>query len=149
MNGSDLQPFATLDDITTLFRPLQPAEIVKATKLLKVVSDSLRVAAAQVGKDLDCMIQKSPVLATVATSVTVDVVGRALNTSTDSEPMTQVTQSAGGYSASGTYLVPGGGVYIKKSELARLGLRRQQIGVIDIYGTTQGNPGCALPADQD
>lgn len=149
MNGSDLQPFATLDDITTLFRPLQPSEILKATKLLKVVSDSLRVAAAQVGKDLDCVIQKSPALATVATSVTVDVVGRALNTATDGEPMTQITQSAGGYSASGTYLVPGGGVFIKKSELARLGLRRQQIGVIDFYGTTQGNPGCALPADQD
>lgn len=149
MNGSDLQPFATLDDVTTLFRPLQPSEIVKSTKLLKVVSDSLRVAAAQVGKDLDCMIQASPALATVATSVTVDVVGRALNTSTDGEPMTQVTQSAGGYSASGTYLVPGGGVFIKKSELARLGLRRQQIGVIDFYGPYTGNPGCALPADQD
>ena len=81
--------------------------------------------------------------------MTVDVVGRALNTSTDGEPMTQLTQSAGGYSASGTYLVPGGGVYIKKSELARLGLRRQQIGVIDFYGPYQGNPGCTLPADQD
>lgn len=149
MASSDLQPFATLDDITTLFRPLNPDEINKATALLTVVSDSLRVAAAQVGKDLDCMIQKSHALATVATSVTVDVVGRALMTSTDSEPMTQLTQSAGGYSASGTYLVPGGGVYIKKSELARLGLRRQRIGVIDFYGPATGNPGCALPADQD
>ena len=149
MTSSGLQPFATLDDITTLFRPLQPGEIDKATALLTVVSDSLRVAAAQVGKDLDCMIQKSHALATVATSVTVDVVGRALMTSTDSEPMTQLTQSAGGYSASGTYLVPGGGVYIKKSELARLGLRRQRIGVIDFYGPATGNPGCALPADQD
>lgn len=149
MTSSGLKPFATLDDITTLFRPLQPGEIDKATALLNVVSDSLRVAAAQVGKDLDGMIQKSPALATVATSVTVDVVGRALNTSTDGEPMTQLTQSAGGYSASGTYLVPGGGVYIKKSELARLGLRRQQIGVIDFYGPDQGDPGCTLPADQD
>lgn len=149
MTTSGLPPFATLDDITTLFRPLQPGENDKATALLNVVSDSLRVAAAQVGKDLDCMIKKSPALATVATSVTVDVVGRALMTSTDSEPMTQVTQSAGGYSASGTYLVPGGGVYIKKSEFARLGLRRQQIGVIDFYGPYQGNPGCTLPADQD
>lgn len=147
MNGSDLQPFATLDDVTTLFRPLQPSEIVKSTKLLKVVSDSLRVAAAQVGKDLDCMIQASPALATVATSVTVDVVGRALNTSTESEPMTQVTQSAGGYSASGTYLVPGGGIYIKKSELARLGLRRQRIGVINFYGPAQGDPGCTVSQD--
>lgn len=147
MASSDLQPFATLDDITTLFRPLNPDEINKATALLTVVSDSLRVAAAQVGKDLDCMIQKSPALATVATSVTVDVVGRALMTSTNGEPMTQVTQSAGGYSASGTYLVPGGGVYIKKSELARLGLRRQRIGVIDFYGPAQGDPGCTVSQD--
>lgn len=147
MASSDLQPFATLDDITTLFRPLNPGEIEKATELLTVVSDSLRVAAAQVGKDLDCMIQKSPALATVATSVTVDVVGRALMTSTDSEPMTQVTQSAGGYSASGTYLVPGGGIYIKKSELARLGLRRQRIGVIDFYGPAQGDSGCTVSQD--
>ena len=147
MASSDLQPFATLDDITTLFRPLNPDEISKATALLTVVSDSLRVAAAQVGKDLDCMIQKSPALATVATSVTVDVVGRALMTSTNGEPMTQVTQSAGGYSASGTYLVPGGGVYIKKSELARLGLRRQRIGVIDFYGPAQGDPGCTVSQD--
>ena len=147
MASSDLQPFATLDDITTLFRPLNPGEIEKATALRTVVSDSLRVAAAQVGKDLDCMIQKSPALATIATSVTVDVVGRALMTSTDSEPMTQVTQSAGGYSASGTYLVPGGGIYIKKSELARLGLRRQRIGVIDFYGPAQGDPGCTVSQD--
>lgn len=147
MASSDLQPFATLDDITTLFRPLNPGEIEKATALLTVVSDSLRVAAAQVGKDLDSMIQQSPALATVATSVTVDVVGRALLTSTDSEPMTQVTQSAGGYSASGTYLVPGGGVYIKKSELARLGLRRQRIGVIDFYGPAQGDSGCTVSQD--
>lgn len=147
MASSDMQPFATLDDITTLFRPLNPGEIDKATALLTVVSDSLRVAAAQVGKDLDSMIQQSPALATVATSVTVDVVGRALLTSTDSEPMTQVTQSAGGYSASGTYLVPGGGVYIKKSELARLGLRRQRIGVIDFYGPAQGDSGCTVSQD--
>ena len=55
-------------------------------------------------------------------------------TSTNSEPMEQMSQSALGYSVSGTFLVPGGGLFIKKSELARLGLRRQRIGVIDIYG---------------
>lgn len=139
--------FATIQDVEILFRPLTATEKTRAEALLTVVSDSLRVAAAQVGKDLDCMIQKSPALATVATSVTADVVGRALMTSTDSEPMTQVTQSAGGYSASGTYLVPGGGIYIKKSELARLGLRRQKVGVIDFYGPAQGDPGCTVSQD--
>ncbi|MFR4357424.1 MAG: Gp19/Gp15/Gp42 family protein, partial [Clostridia bacterium] len=38
-----------------------------------------------------------------------------------------------GYSYSGTYLVPGGGLFIKKTELARLGLRRQRYGVMEPY----------------
>ena len=69
----------------------------------------------------------------VARSVTVDVVARTLMTSTDTEPMTQYTESALGYSRSATFLVPGGGLFIKKSELARLGLRRQKYGVLEIY----------------
>jgi hypothetical protein len=55
-------------------------------------------------------------------------------TSTDQEPMTQTAESALGYSWSGSYLVPGGGLFIKSSELNRLGLRRQRYGVIDFYG---------------
>ena len=31
---------------------------------------------------------------------------------------------------------PGGGLFIKKSELARLGLRRQRMGVIELYGSS-------------
>ena len=54
-------------------------------------------------------------------------------TSTDGEPLSQMSESALGYTVSGTYLVPGGGLFIKKSELARLGLRRQRIGVREIY----------------
>ena len=66
-------------------------------------------------------------------SVTVDVAARTLMTSTDGEPLSQMSESALGYSVSGTYLVPGGGLFIKKSELARLGLRRQRMGVREIY----------------
>ena len=55
-------------------------------------------------------------------------------TSTDQEPMTQLSQSALGYSQQATFLVPGGGLFIKRSELARLGLRKQRYGVIDFYG---------------
>ena len=79
------------------------------------------------------MIKDDEALKSVATSVTVDVTARTLMTSTDSEPMTQRSESALGYAVSGTYLVPGGGLFIKKSELARLGLRRQRYGVIDLY----------------
>ena len=109
-------------------------EQARAERLLSVVSDCLRAEAAKVGKDLDLMIDEIDGLEAVARSVTVDVVARTLMTSTSQEPMTQLTQSAGGYSASGTFLVPGGGLFIKKSELARLGLRRQRYGVMEFYG---------------
>ena len=110
----------------------------RAEVLLPLVSDSLRMEAIKVGKNLDQMIEETPELASVAKSVTVDVVARTLMTPTDETPMTQMTQSGLGYSVSGTYLVPGGGLFIKRSELARLGLRRQQIGVINLYDA-QGN----------
>ncbi len=126
--------FATIEDIENLKRPLVGVEKQRADSLLKTVSASLRYEAKMVGKNLDEMIEKDKTLNEVVKSVTVDIVMRELMTSTNQEPMTQVTQSALGYSVSGTYLVPGGGLFIKKSELSRLGLRRQRYGVIDFYG---------------
>ncbi len=125
--------YATLEDLAALWRPMTAAEQARASPLLEVVSASLDVEARKVGKDLSALVAADPSLAIVAKSVTVDVVARTLMTSTNQEPMTQFTQSAGGYSASGSFLVPGGGLFIKKSELARLGLRRQRIGVIEPY----------------
>lgn len=133
--------FATIDDISSIWRRLTIDEQARAPDLLDIVSASLRVEADKVGKDLDAMVTASADLAEVAKSVTVDVVARTLMTATDQEPMTQFTQTAGPYSASGTFLVPGGGLFIKRSELARLGLRRQKCGVMNIYGENQGNPG--------
>lgn len=126
--------FATIDDLNTLWRQLTVEEEIRANELLKVVSSSLIYEAKKVGKDLVKMVNEDEDLSQVAKSVTVDVVARTLMTSTDSEPMTQTTESAGGYSFSGTYLVPGGGLFIKNSELARLGLKRQRYGIIDFYG---------------
>lgn len=136
--------FATVDDLTTLWRAMTSEEQGRAAALLELVSASLRVEADKVGKDLDAMVAASDDLAAVAKSVTVDVVARTLMTSTDQEPMTQMSQTAGPYSATGTFLVPGGGLFIKRSELARLGLRRQRIGVIDLYGTDQGKDGYSV-----
>ena len=126
--------FATVEDLETLWRSLKFDESKRAEALLGVVSDSLRVEAKKVGKDLDKMVQESPSYANVVKSVIVDVVARTLMTSTDQEPMTQMTESALGYSFSGSYLVPGGGLFIKDSELKRLGLKKQRYGVIELYG---------------
>lgn len=127
--------FATIADITSLWRTLTFEEETRATALLAVVSDSLREEAKKVGKDLDALVADSPTYANVVKSVTVDVVARTLLTSTENEPMTQTSESALGYSWSGSYLVPGGGLFIKNSELSRLGFRKQRYGVIDFYGT--------------
>lgn len=110
--------YASIADLSDLWRDLKSSETERAEKLLEIVSDSLRYEATKVGKNLDEMIAENPALATVAKSVTIDVTARALMTSTDTEPLTQISQSALGYAVTGTYLVPGGGLFIKKSELA-------------------------------
>jgi len=129
--------FASIQDVTGLWRALTPEEQIRCEALLETVSASLRYEAYKVGKDLDVMISENEALKEVAKSVTVDVAARTLMTSTDAEPMTQMSQSALGYSVSGTYLVPGGGLFIKRSELARLGLRRQKYGVIDLWESSE------------
>ncbi|MFC4698511.1 phage Gp19/Gp15/Gp42 family protein [Enterococcus aquimarinus] len=134
-----MQPFATVEELQMLWRELKNSELERAMKLLEVVSDTLRVEANRTGKNIDNMMLENPSYTNVVKSVTVDVVARTLMTSTDQEPMTQYSEGALGYQVSGSYLVPGGGLFIKNAELARLGLRRQRIGGLDFYGETERN----------
>lgn len=127
--------FATIEDLRTLWRSMTLEEENRAKAYLPIVSNELRYQADRYGKDLDEMIAKNPSLSDIAKSVTCDVVARILLTSTTTEPMSTMTETANGYSMSGTYLIPGGGVFIKKSELARLGLRRQKLKSLEFnYG---------------
>lgn len=125
--------YVSMDDVISLWRQLKRDEINRVDYLIPVVEDNLRLEARKAGKDLD-ILAKDETYRSVLKSVIVDVVARTLMTSTDSEPMTQFSESALGYSYSGNFLVPGGGLFIKKSELNKLGLRKQKIGVRDIYG---------------
>ena len=129
---SERSAFATVTDITTLWRPLTAAETERAGALLLPVSDELRVLASQVGKDIDAMVSASEVYANLVRVVTVDVVSRVLRQSTEGDAMTQESQSALGYSWSGTYAVPGGGIAnaIMKNDLKKLGLLNHSIGVM-------------------
>lgn len=128
-----MEPFATTEDLRNLWRPLQQDEENRAEELLKVVSNRLRMEAIKVNKDIDLMAIGSEVYADVVKSVTVDIVARTLMTSTNQEPMSQFSQSALGYSVSGTFLTPGGGLFIKRDELKALGLRSQRVGVMEPY----------------
>ena len=128
---------ATIDDVTQLWRAMSSDEEARAEALLPIVSDALRIEADKVGRDLDAMLEDNEALQNVAKSVTVDIVARVLMTSTNREPTTQYSESALGYSVSGTYLVPGGGLFIKKSELARLGLKKQRLRMVDLWDTSE------------
>lgn len=129
-----LEKFATLDDLKNLWRNLEENEVSRANALLNTVSHVLRVEAKKVNKDLDLLVKNDESYSYLVKSVVVDVVARMLMTSTNQEPMTQYAESALGYSVSGSFLVPGGGLFIKDSELKRLGFKKQRYGIIDLYG---------------
>lgn len=131
-----MSDFATVQDVNDLWRPLTNDEQTRASNLIPLVCDALREEAAKVGQDLDARISVETPLASVAKMVTVDIVARILRQSTDGDPMTQESQAGLGYSWSGTYAVPGGGMSnaIMKNDLKRLGIKRQRYGVIEFYG---------------
>ena len=132
-----MSAFATLEDVRTLSgKHYTDEETERIEALLPMVSDALRYEAAKVGRNLDEMVQDNEAYCSVVKMVTVDVVCRVLRQSLDGDPMTQESQAGLGFSWSGSYAIPGGGIAgsIMKNDLKRLGLRRQRIGVIEFYG---------------
>ena len=127
---------ASVNDVNSLWKPLSNAEQEQVEALLPVVSDSLRQEAKRVGKDLDEMIAKGEILPNVVKSVVVDIISRYLDqlSSDNASTLSQESQSALGYSWSGTYVNTGGGMSILKKDLKRLGLTRQRFGMVDLYG---------------
>lgn len=141
-----MNAFATVSDLATLWRPLTSDEQTRAEAILPLISDALRQAATDIGKNLDEMIAESATLGSVAKLVAVDVASRVLRQSTEGDAMTQESQSALGYSWSGTYAIPGGGIAnaIMYSDLKRLGLMRQRYGSIDLCQKSKGSPSCCM-----
>lgn len=131
-----MENLASVNDVNSLWKPLSNAEQEQVEALLPVVSDSLRQEAKRVGKDLDEMIAKGEILQNVVKSVVVDIISRYLDqlSSDNASTLSQESQSALGYSWSGTYVNTGGGMSILKKDLKRLGLTRQRFGMVDLYG---------------
>lgn len=103
--------------------------------LLPLVSDLIRNEGNGVDIDVDAAIAADGAYASVVKLVTCDVVARIMRQSTTGEPMSQESQSALGYSWSGTYAVPGGGVAMSlmRNERKMLGFKRQKYGVIEAW----------------
>ena len=127
--------YATLEDVLTLSgATYTDAQQDRIEALLPLISDLIRTEGAKYGKDVDSLVEDSA-YASVVKLVTVDVIVRVLRQATDGEPMSQMSQSALGYSVSGTYAIPGGGISggLMENDKKRLGFKRQQIGSITLW----------------
>lgn len=125
--------YLTVDELIERWRPLKPDEIDRAKVLIGDICAVIRIKAKSCGKNFDEMIADDSDYELVAKSVITDIVSRELTSSTTDAALSQFSQSAGGYSISGTYLSAGGGLFIKKDEWKRLGLKTQKYGAIDFY----------------
>lgn len=129
--------YATLQDVINITgATYTEAEQSRISTLLPLVSDLIKTEGAKVGKCVDKMIA-DPAYSSVVKLVTVDVVARVLRQSNTGEPMSQESQSALGYSWSGTYAVPGGGVAMSlmENEKKTLGFKTQRYGSITLWPT--------------
>ena len=131
--------YCTVQDVIDLWRPLTTAESGQAAAWIPIVSDCLRVEAKKAGKDLDAMLADRIELRNVARSVAVRAVASAISSAgsasgSDISQLAQFSQSALGYTYSGTVANPGGGIWFKKSELKQLGILKQRYGVLEFYG---------------
>lgn len=124
------KPFATVEDIQRLYRPLSAAEQDRADDLLPLVSDEIRVLGRNYGKDIDARIKVDSAYESVVKIVTCDVTFRILRQNTEGDAMSQESQSALGYTWSGTFAVAGGGIAnsILNNDLKKLGLLKQKMG---------------------
>ena len=128
--------YATVQDVIDLWKPLSESEKEKVESMIPLVCSSLRVEANKVNKDLDAMIKDDEDLANVARSVVIDIISRTIKAEDSNPLLSQESQSALGYTWSGTYANTGGGLSILNKDLKRLGLKRQRYGVIDFYDTS-------------
>ena len=130
------QSYATLADVIAISGATYTAEQQeRITTLLPLISDLIRSEGEAGGKNIDEAIVTDTAYASVVKMVTVDVVARILRQSTTGEPMSQESQSALGYSWSGTYAIPGGGaaMSLMNNEKKILGLTRQRWGAMDVW----------------
>lgn len=133
-----MSSFATLQDVLSISgATYTQAEQQRIETLLPLVSDLIRNEGDKVGKDVDKLVAADTVYANVVKLVTVDVVTRVMRQSSTGEPMSQESQSALGYSWSGTYAVPGGGVTMSlmENEKRTLGFKTQKFGSITLWPT--------------
>ncbi len=141
MKGADMRtPFIIIDEVEILSGvTYSGSDLERAEALLPLVSDLIRVEGAKCGIDVDARVNNDPAYESVVKLITCDVVARAMRQSKTDAPMSQESQSALGYTWSGTYAIPGGGaaMSLMNNERKMLGFKRQRYGVMEIWDGSQ------------
>ena len=127
-----MENFATVEDVMNLYGPLNADQLSKVEQLLTYTSSYFRTLAKEYGRDLNQEVIDDEDMKNNAKLATCNVVIRELDKGNSS--LSQASQSALGYTWSGTYVNTGGGLSILNKDLKLLGLNRQRIGMVDIYG---------------
>ena len=132
--------FATLAELEALTGVrYTDDDLTRAEALLPLVSDLIRVEGQKCGVDVDVRIESDLAYESVVKMITCDVVSRAMRQSKTGDPLSQESQSGLGYSWSGTYAIPTGGVAMSlmNNERKMLGFKRQKYGVMELWDGSQ------------
>ena len=134
-----MTPFATIEQLEAYWKSLDETQEARATVMLDMASNRLRVIAETVDVDIDAKVAASEAYASVAAWVVMEATKRAMNTPLDDAPVDEKSITAGPYSENYKYTNPSGDLWFKKNELASLGIYgNQKLGSIstsqtDIY----------------
>lgn len=141
MNNDTPAVYATVDDLSTYWRPITESEESRAEDLLALASSRLRLYSNRAGFNLDERIAEDPDYANAVKWVVMEATKRAMATPVDTPPVDNYSQTAGPYSENYKFTNPSGDLWFKKAELKDLGIYGvQMVGSItpitegDVYG---------------
>lgn len=129
--------YASVEDYENVYNVVLNKEQQKRLlMLIELASSLLREEANKRNMNLNSVISSSDDKANVAKMVVLACVHRVMSKDYNQDvPLEQFSQSALGYTFSGTYVNPGDDLYYLRNELKRMGIIKQRYGALEIYET--------------
>lgn len=129
--------YASVEDYEKVYNTaLNDEQHKRLLMLIELASSLLREEADKRNMNLSAVISSSDDKANVAKMVVLACVHRVMSKDDDQDmPLEQFSQSALGYTFSGTYVNPGDDLYYLRNELKRMGIIKQRYGAMEIYET--------------
>ena len=125
--------YASVEDYEKVYNTaLNNEQHKRLLMLIELASSLLREEANKRNMNLSAVISSSDDKANVAKMVVLACVHRVMSKDDDQDmPLEQFSQSALGYTFSGTYVNPGDDLYYLRNELKRMGIIKQRYGAME------------------